>query len=215
MQKKATNKNNGNLRTVLPAVIIITSACALVILIDYLNLFGSISPRINYDFQGIFIGFIATLLFFVVAYKLIDKKSIDKQEKELSNKRQVIKSLLLRTYYSCLDNLAIIEDEQIGKIIASRLGGDELISENSAISHFEAMPFANESVLMSLFCSGALDGAYLESYLDIKSSFEKTITSRVFDLQLFKDKRPLSSDNCEETKRKVITEIKRIKKLKT
>lgn len=175
MAKMAIRGHSDDLRIIVSIVVMFSLGAAIILIFDYLNLFGDISSRINYDFQSIFISFLSALMLFIIAYKLIDKRSIERREKELANKRHVAKSILLGIYHDCINSLILIDEKTFQKLIPNRIKPNEPLADNTFVNSFKNMPFANEGILMSLFCSGALDGSYLEKYLDIKTRFSEEV----------------------------------------
>ncbi len=141
------------------------------IFIDYKNLFGNIVEHANFDFLTVYINAIIVVGMFIIAYLMIDDRNLKRTEVELNNKRQIMKKILLFTYDNCSNNLKVTCSDGFDKYYDIVTRGGEIEYDNTKYRNFQNLPFLNDTTLINLFCSGAMDADRFEKYITIKNMY--------------------------------------------
>ena len=180
--------------------VIILSVTMSLFLMDYLNVFykcGISIGNVNMEFWNIFInGFIVVILY-IITYLAIDKKQI----KQLDNKRNIAKLLLVEAYEKCLSEIEWMDKDDYRKHVASRVDFKDYLNENPTYKKIAENPFYNQEMILSFAKEGIISSTHLENYLNVRKEFGLFLTTAI----MLRNNYQLATKQ-KETVQKIITD---------
>lgn len=163
-------------------ITILTSLILIVItlLIDFFNIFSTISCELNSSFLEIIINNIILIMIFIITYFLIDKRNMDKNEEKKNNQEYVLKQLLVETYTECRKTIELLDNNEVlSKYIVPKVDFNKTDFDNFVVNNLKNSPFKNESTILDLFKEGIFSTIYLHNYLRIKNEYQEYISIRI------------------------------------
>lgn len=189
------------LKTIFISLVLIV----IVILIDFFNLFSTISCKLNSSFLEIIINNIIIIMMFIITYFLIDKRNMEKDEEKRKNQEYVLKQLLVETYSECKKTIKLLDDNEIlSKYIVPKVDFDKTDLDNVVVINLKNSPFKNESTILDLFKEGIFSTIHLHNYLRIKSEYQGYISIRI----TFFDKEELTQNSKKKINEDLDSEFK-------
>lgn len=162
-------------KTTIPKIIIGFSILIIIfIFLDYINIlsiFNLKAENLNFDFLNILINSTMVIILYIITYFLIDKENIKKN----NTQKDILDSLLIKTYKECLTYINILDYETISRYVVPKIDfntpGESEISKN-----IKNNTFSNHNDILELFKTGILPVEKFNSYIDIKNSYFTYIT---------------------------------------
>jgi hypothetical protein len=162
----------------------------MVLLLDYFNLFASISKNLNFGFLNIFVNSLVIVTMFFVTYNFVEKRTFDINLEQKNNKANVLYTLLLRTYNNCVSTLDFINNQEyFEKYFIPKCDFDSI--NDPFLQRQLSLPFEFDCEIINLMKDGVADKKILINYLEIKSLFRTYLNQRVvfFDIGKYDDKK--------------------------
>lgn len=163
-------------------ITILTSLILIVItlLIDFFNIFSTISCELNSSFLEIIINNIILIMIFIITYFLIDKRNMDKNEEKKNNQEYVLKQLLVEIYTECRKTIKLLDNNEVlRKNIVPKVDFNKTDFDNFVVTNLKNSPFKNESTILDLFKEGIFSTIHLHNYLRIKNEYQEYISIRI------------------------------------
>ena len=161
-------------------LVIIILIILFVLIADYYDLPSKIGlhmGELNYDVQAIAIEAMVTILLFIIAYYLIDQRSITKQK----NQEEIAKMMIATSYKLCRDYIAELDKQHtLDFLLRSKIKSedpDKLVS--SFYDKYEEVPFDNHERIMQFCADGILSKSQMVDYLQVKHLFSAYVSACV------------------------------------
>ncbi len=136
---------------------------------------GNISFDSYINLISLIVNNVVIIALAIFAYFYIDKKNV----KRLKNQEEVARVLLLSVYKNCKANVDLLDNQNAEKTIIKHTDFSKPINDNDPIKILERSAFENESEIVELFKNGAIEGDYLQSYMDMKSAYKLYMSMRI------------------------------------
>lgn len=165
------------------------------IILDYVNIptiLGIKMNNISYDLLSTFIDISVLILLYIVSYRIIDKRQINKDE----NAKQTANILIKASYDKCLRYLNIIDNQQLlEQYVIPKIDFDEAQRDSSVAKNFQDNPFEEYASILSLAENGFVEKKDLLTYLEVEDLYKGYISNRItfFDI----DKEARTSEQLE------------------
>lgn len=143
----------------------------LLVVADYFNVFSRLGvdvTNLNLEFLSFVIGNGVVILLFIIAYVLVDRRSIDKEK----NKRKTALIILKGIYEHAVEVVELFADSESRLYAAKKCDFDKVASQDPMQTFYRNLPFAeNDDTIISFAQEGILGANELETYFDIKREF--------------------------------------------
>ncbi len=191
------------------------------IILDYVNIptfLGIKMNNISYDLLSIFIDISVLILLYIVSYRIIDKRQIDKDE----NAKQTANILIKASYDKCLRYLSIIDNQQLlEQYVIPKIDFNEAQLDSPVAKNFQNNPFEEYASILSLAENGAVDKTDLLTYLEIEDLYKGYISNRITFFDIDKNARTndqmklkaIIARNREDLRNKLEEEIQRLDRI--
>lgn len=143
----------------------------LLVVADYFNVFSRLGvdvTNLNLEFLSFVIGNGVVILLFIIAYVLVDRRSIDKEK----NKRKTALIILKGIYEHAVEVVELFADDEAREAAAKKCDFDKVISQDPMQSFYRNLPFAEyDTTIIAYAQEGVLDAKELTTYLDVKKKY--------------------------------------------
>lgn len=159
-------------------VLLLVASIVALMLLDYINLpslLGISTSNINLDFWMASLNIILVIVLYVITFKKIDEKSIEKEE----NKKTITILLMQKCYKECLYYVGLLNQETVEKYIVPKIDFNSTDSNKGIVSNLQAGPFLNELVIMDLVKDGQVTKAQIEGYFKVKEKYSQYVNMRI------------------------------------
>jgi len=173
-------KKDNSILKILITIFISLILILITILMDFFNLFSTISCKLNSSFLEIIINNIIIIMIFIITYFLIDKRNMKKEEEKKKNQEYVLKQLLVETYTECKKTIKLLDNNEIlSKYIVPKVDFNKTDFDNVVVTNLKNSPFKNENTILDLFKEGIFSTIHLHNYFRIKSEYQGYIFIRI------------------------------------
>lgn len=153
------------------AVILSIAGIILLVVADYFNVFSRLGVNVrnlNLDFMSLIIGNVVVILLFVIAYVLVDRRSIAKEK----NKRKTALIILKGIYEQTVEVVELFAEDEARMLAAEKCDFSKVISQDPMQSLYYNLPFAeNDRTIIAFAQEGVLNANELSTYLDVKKKY--------------------------------------------
>lgn len=173
-------KKTKNYIKVITCVIVFLLITIITIILDYNNALYSVSKNFNYDFLGIFIPNIVLIFIFFITYSLIEKRSIEKEERLNRNQLDILNIMLQKTYTDCKKVIdKFINDSYTLKEFIVPRNSSKKSSTPNIVNNFQELPFGYDEQIMKMMYDGLIDKEIINKYLEIKDVYKSYVKSKI------------------------------------
>lgn len=173
-------KKDNSILKILITIFISLILILITILMDFFNLFSTISCKLNSSFLKIIINNIIIIMIFIITYFLIDKRNMKKEEEKKKNQEYVLKQLLVETYTECKKTIKLLDNNEIlSKYIVPKVDFNKTDFDDVVVTNLKNSPFKNENTILDLFKEGIFSTIHLHNYFRIKSEYQGYISIRI------------------------------------
>ena len=142
------------------------------VILDYKNIPSSLGFEIS-NMNWSFCTVIVTILLYVITYKAINKRTIERDK----NKDEISIMLLKKWYSECKEYIVILNKETVNNYIVPKIDFNN--TTNIIINNLQNGPFSNENTIMDLVKDGQLTKMQIEGYFRVREKYRKYIIMRI------------------------------------
>ena len=128
--------------------------------------------NLNWDALALIFNNITIIGLFVVTYLLIEKTRIKRNQQQ----RDTAIILLKQIYTDCKEEVAMLDDNSILKLLVDKCDLDKPICDNQAIKALHDLPFGQDAMIYGYAGSGIITGKELQQYMQIQREYKGYIT---------------------------------------
>ena len=144
--------------------------------LDYFNLptlLGMNISNINWAFYMGFLNVLAIIVMYIITYKLLDKRAINKEK----NKNDISILLIKNCYEECYSYIEILNEVNVEKYIVPKIDFNSTTPKQ--IVNLQNAPFDNESIIMDLVKDGQITNQQIKGYFNVKQKFRQYVNMRM------------------------------------
>ena len=159
------------------------------ITLDYFNIVSDITKNLNTEILNIIVNSIIVIFVFMATYKLVDKKTIEREEITKKNKLNTLNIMLQEVYSHCntvIDTLD--ESELLEKYIIPKINFNSL--QNEVEDNLKELPFTNETYIIGLFSDSITTKDIIYDYFQFKNLYQRYVREKItfFDVSIYTSK---------------------------
>lgn len=147
-----------------------------VTIIDYFNipfLCGLRTSNMNWDFYMGFLNILAVTVMYIITYKTLDKKAVNKEK----NKKDISIMLIKECYEECYNYIEFLNEQNVNKYIVPEVDFDSTKSQQ--IINLQKAPFGNDKIITELVKDGQVTCQQIEGYFNVKRKYVQYINIRI------------------------------------
>lgn len=125
----------------------------------------------------------------MVTYKLVDKKTIEKEEITKKNKFNTLNIMLQEVYRHCNTVIDTLNDsELLEKYIIPKINFNSL--QNEVEDNLKELPFTNETYIIGLFSDSITTKDIIYDYFQFKNLYQRYVREKItfFDVSIYTSK---------------------------
>lgn len=143
---------------------------------------------------------------YIITYLVIDKKQI----KQLNNKRNIAKLLLIEAYEECLSEIEWMDKDDYRNHVAGRIDFNDYLNNNPTYKKIAENAFYNQEMILSFAKEGIISSTHLENYLNVRKEFRLFLTMAI----TFHDKYRFATKQKETVQKLITVSLQNVEDLK-